>query len=188
MICIRIHENTVLKPAIQYDTTVIVVLVCVIRIRWLTVYTETKELHVFESPVHHTAVFSDHPLKIHVNDIEIDKVELPDLCHSDIAVCVSHKVVPVKRLIHIPADSLICPACFMCLLAGIRIFVKHMNVIFLAVDVAVDEFLVHHFKFLFIHTNTVPFSGHSFLRSHCICSYCDKNSRQYTRFRSTCIC
>jgi hypothetical protein len=65
--------------------------------------------------------------------------------------------------------------------------IKHMSMILLYCYVAVDEFLIHHFKFLFIHTNTVPFIDHNFLRSHCICSYCDKNSRQYTRFRSTCI-
>ena len=104
MICIRIHENTVLKPTVQNDITVIVVLVFVIRIRWLTIYTETEELHIFESTVHHTAVFSNHPLKLHINDIEIDKIELSDFCHSDIAFCVFHDITPVKGFIHIPAD------------------------------------------------------------------------------------
>ena len=82
----------------------IVVLVCVIRIRWLTIYTETEELHIFESAVHHTAVFSNHPLKLHINDIKIDKIELSDLCHSDIAVCIFHYITPEKGLIHISAD------------------------------------------------------------------------------------
>ena len=104
MICIRIHENTVLKPAIQYDITVIVVLVFVIRIRWLTIYTETEELHIFESAVHHTAVFSNHTFKLHIVDIEIDKIELSDFCHSDIAFCVFHDITPVKGLIHISAN------------------------------------------------------------------------------------
>ena len=107
MICIRIHENAVLEPAVQNDITVIVVLVCVIRIRWLTIYTETEETDVFESTVHNTAVFSYHPLKLHINDIEIDKIELSDFCHSDIAFCVFHDITPVKRLIHIPADPFV---------------------------------------------------------------------------------
>lgn len=155
MICIRIHEHAVLKPAIHHDITVIVVLVFVIRIRWLTIYTETEELHIFESTVHHTAVFSNHTFKLHIDDIEIDKIELSDFCHSDIGFCIFHDITSVKRIIHIPADPLMRPAYSVLFSVGISIIVKHMCVILLTVNVAVDEFLVHHFKFLFIHTNTL---------------------------------